>query len=485
MGGRLSAPVDPDPSHRDVAPEDEGYRVKWHWTEQSIRTLDELERWEEFRKYQQRTRRNVEAFDKYQSFIVSCRERRQIQYDPTLLLELEQQSKVDEWKEYCIFYLNKIDKKERLLEKLHERKAQVESSNWEEEELKAYKAEKTQRDFAERVKKQVQYIEANGTADVHGDGQDTQTEYEANRWKAFREHQQAKRTSPEEFKKYKADLRGHHRRNLNNRYYQRRHWGLKLDSTRQSKLDEWIEFLHFEQREEFRLRCISVPTPSAVESGIKDAERRIKELQGLLESIQSQLPAIEAEAAAAKQDVPRRQGRRSHKRTVGGPTRSSARIASKSLACPDRVHSAPRKSSRPAASSPSTPKHASKVSKPARKNRRSPRRQQSVNRPGASQPADSSIQAAACMAPVPPDVPDKGERRRNPSPKSHLLGPSRSSGVSKQRTRKPAYLPQATSRSPPKECPTGHAGTLRRSARIRDRLDREAFMNLLNSQTAP
>ena len=161
MGGRPSAPIQQDPEHLSVAPEDEGHRIEWHWIGESSRTYQELERWREFREYEQRNRRDPEKFRKYIDYIYHLRQRRSIQSSISLKSEFEHQTKADQWEEYFTYELGKLDRVERQLTHLQREKERVQSSNWQEELRKATEKERIHLSFTWHVRKQVLDLEAN------------------------------------------------------------------------------------------------------------------------------------------------------------------------------------------------------------------------------------------------------------------------------------------------------------------------------------
>jgi hypothetical protein len=96
LGGRPSAEIQPGLCER-------------------TRCYLELCRWEKFREYQQLPRKNPETFVKYVDDITRYRQKKGIgeSLQPQLQLQPEQQTKLDEWKEYYIYEHCKLGRLER------------------------------------------------------------------------------------------------------------------------------------------------------------------------------------------------------------------------------------------------------------------------------------------------------------------------------------------------------------------------------------
>jgi len=88
LGGRPSAAVNPDPDRQS----DEAERV-----------FTELQRWRWFRYRQRRVRASLERFERYTDDVLRYAQEEKIEWTVNLQLDLEQQTKLDEWKEYYIF----------------------------------------------------------------------------------------------------------------------------------------------------------------------------------------------------------------------------------------------------------------------------------------------------------------------------------------------------------------------------------------------
>ena len=178
MGGRPTAPINPDPSYLELPPEDEAYRDWWHWGAESQRAWEELNRWKDFRKHQWCNRRGTQHFDKYKEQIRSIWERREIRLNPTLKMDSEQQTKLDEWEEFYVYQLSKLDRIEGSRQRKIQRKDHVSMSDWEADLKEAHSVESTHRGFLDQVKKQLHDLEFRGPMD--GDSEILQTEYTMN-----------------------------------------------------------------------------------------------------------------------------------------------------------------------------------------------------------------------------------------------------------------------------------------------------------------
>ena len=105
MGGRPSAPINPDPgpcgpSKSDV---DKPYHVADHWNRESNRVFGEYRRWKNFRDHQKSTRENAGLFLQYMARVDTHQEDEGLPPIMQLCLQADRQSKLDEWKEYYIF----------------------------------------------------------------------------------------------------------------------------------------------------------------------------------------------------------------------------------------------------------------------------------------------------------------------------------------------------------------------------------------------
>ncbi len=77
----------------------------------------ELKRWTAFRNYQQHIRKDPEKFPAYRQYIRQYREENALESPVQLHLQAEQQTKLDEWKEYQVIQHRKLAKKQRKLRK--------------------------------------------------------------------------------------------------------------------------------------------------------------------------------------------------------------------------------------------------------------------------------------------------------------------------------------------------------------------------------
>jgi hypothetical protein len=129
MGGRPSATINPDPDPGPCDPSksdiDKEYHVSDHWTGEQNRAYKELDRWENFRKYQQRVRESPDKFNKYIEEVRIYQQGDRIEWTVKLQLQPERQTKLDEWKEYYIYEHRKhrrLDKKLKRVQQLPESK---------------------------------------------------------------------------------------------------------------------------------------------------------------------------------------------------------------------------------------------------------------------------------------------------------------------------------------------------------------------------
>ncbi len=114
MGGRPSGPIQSDPGTWDPARTDEELHELNHWTLEGMRTYNDLTRWQEFRDFQQAVRRRPQQFQKYKNMLQELRESENV--SANLQLQLEQQTKWDDWWEY---YHYERQKQTRLEDILH------------------------------------------------------------------------------------------------------------------------------------------------------------------------------------------------------------------------------------------------------------------------------------------------------------------------------------------------------------------------------
>ena len=129
MGGRPSAPINPDPGPCDPSKSaiDKEYHISDHWHGERNRVGEEMRRWVEFRKHQERVRGDQESFEKYIEDVSKHIRDAGIKWTVQLQRKPEQQRKfrVDNWKEYYIYE----HRKRRGLEKNLERVLQLPESN--------------------------------------------------------------------------------------------------------------------------------------------------------------------------------------------------------------------------------------------------------------------------------------------------------------------------------------------------------------------
>ena len=93
------------------------FYVQDHWAEEAHVFEPELKRWTAFRNYQQHIRKDPEKFPAYRQYIRQYREENALESPVQLHLQAEQQTKLDEWKEYQVIQHRKLAKKQRKLRK--------------------------------------------------------------------------------------------------------------------------------------------------------------------------------------------------------------------------------------------------------------------------------------------------------------------------------------------------------------------------------
>ncbi|KAF2191255.1 hypothetical protein K469DRAFT_367718 [Zopfia rhizophila CBS 207.26] len=117
MGGRPSREINPDPgpcpaSKSDI---DKRYYISDHWHREAGQIEREMKRWLDFRWQQFKMRENSKKFNKYKEAVHNYREEKGI--DWAVELQLDRQTKLDEWREYYIYE----HRKRRALEKALDR----------------------------------------------------------------------------------------------------------------------------------------------------------------------------------------------------------------------------------------------------------------------------------------------------------------------------------------------------------------------------
>ena len=119
MGGRPTAPINPDPgpcnpSKSDI---DKKHHTLDHLATEQHRAFKELTRWENFCSARQKPRRSQEAFTKYMERVRKLQQDMAVGWSVQLELELKNQTKLDEWREYYIYEYSKKHGIERRLER--------------------------------------------------------------------------------------------------------------------------------------------------------------------------------------------------------------------------------------------------------------------------------------------------------------------------------------------------------------------------------
>ncbi len=121
MGGRPTRSINPDPGVWDpVKVNVEEVHVLNHWSVESGRLQDELDRWRHFREFQQRNRAKPETFPRYQEHVLKYRQGNGIEGIVQLHLQPEEQTKLDEWKEYQFYEHRKLGRLQRIVKRAQE-----------------------------------------------------------------------------------------------------------------------------------------------------------------------------------------------------------------------------------------------------------------------------------------------------------------------------------------------------------------------------
>lgn len=152
MGGRPSRAVNPDPGPCHKSEKDKRYHVSDHWSREAGKFERELNRWLDFRWLQFKKREDSKVSDKYQEAIHKYQGKNRIGW--VVELQLDRQTKTDEWKEYYIYEHRKRLPLERELEQ-----AKRELEPREEEMRKAERNGSVGVDWSSRAEELVRYDE--------------------------------------------------------------------------------------------------------------------------------------------------------------------------------------------------------------------------------------------------------------------------------------------------------------------------------------
>lgn len=118
MGGRPGRSLNFNPGPWDPSGGSwEKFHVRDHWSVEAHSFMPELRRWTAFRKYQQDIRANVQRFPEYQLYIRDYRNKHGLTGPVDLCSQSDQQTKIDEWKEYQVYIHRKLRQKEDNLKK--------------------------------------------------------------------------------------------------------------------------------------------------------------------------------------------------------------------------------------------------------------------------------------------------------------------------------------------------------------------------------
>jgi len=142
LGGRPTRPIryEAEPYDDSEVSDEELWRY-----EQISRS--ELEKWRSFRTFQGAIRKDEASFTQTQNFIDNFWKRAKIRVDlkPGLVMELQDQTKVDEWKEFYLHQRLKLDKKIKAVARA-ERQAR---SGLTESEITAHKSQQAVQEAAD------------------------------------------------------------------------------------------------------------------------------------------------------------------------------------------------------------------------------------------------------------------------------------------------------------------------------------------------
>ncbi|KAI9840160.1 MAG: hypothetical protein M1837_001873 [Sclerophora amabilis] len=116
MGGRPTQPINPNPRVWDPARTSEDNHVRDHWTSEARRCYDELEAWEKFRRFQ--TTNRQKGFPAYHQAVSEYRQTNGIGGSVQLHLQPEEQTKLDEWKEYQFYERFKLDIRKKAVDEI-------------------------------------------------------------------------------------------------------------------------------------------------------------------------------------------------------------------------------------------------------------------------------------------------------------------------------------------------------------------------------
>ncbi|MCJ1304426.1 hypothetical protein MMC08_007238 [Hypocenomyce scalaris] len=116
-GGRPSRPIQSDPGPWDPSLGDEELHGTSHWEKELRRYMNELERWENFRKYQQAIRKNPEKFRGSIERACEYQSKRGIDVHLDSQFQVEEQTMLDTWKEYYLYEHRKLGPLEASLER--------------------------------------------------------------------------------------------------------------------------------------------------------------------------------------------------------------------------------------------------------------------------------------------------------------------------------------------------------------------------------
>ncbi|KAF2004351.1 hypothetical protein P154DRAFT_616917 [Amniculicola lignicola CBS 123094] len=120
MGSRPSREIDPNPGPCPPSKSyiDKGYHVRDHWGREVGRLRDETARWLDFRWHQFKMRESLVTFMKYKQAVHRYRQKKRISW--AVELQLDRQTKLDEWGEYYLYELQKRDPLDKELEQANQ-----------------------------------------------------------------------------------------------------------------------------------------------------------------------------------------------------------------------------------------------------------------------------------------------------------------------------------------------------------------------------
>ena len=135
MGGRPTREIQLDPGLPDPVEAQRGLRHYSTFWENQLTFKHELDRWKKFRDHQQKARERPKEFPAYCQFVRDYRRENGMDGEVDSHLQWDQQTKLDEWKEYQFFQHRELARPrariERWIEQAHRRaQGQLDAGGW-------------------------------------------------------------------------------------------------------------------------------------------------------------------------------------------------------------------------------------------------------------------------------------------------------------------------------------------------------------------